>query len=207
MDSTRFCLVLSAALCLAWSVAGVMPGQSLRSLERQVKRLDAGSVVFPRCVCTLHTLENVSTAGVKLMSLAYRRYPSCNVDTDCKKKTADCPDFCRDMGYKFLGKNSSLASVLNDTNISIGSEMCRRFNQPLPAPGLRVGVFYLAYSSQNSYGPRQVLKGPAPVILTDDSLCCARIEHPISSKEKLVVFDAECKDRSSPNAIQANTVN
>ena len=97
---------------------------SLRSLERQVKDLDRASFAFPRCVCTIHTLENVSTAGVKLMSLAYRRYPSCNVEQDCKKKTADCPDFCREMGYKFLGKNASLATVFNDTSISIGSEMC-----------------------------------------------------------------------------------
>ncbi|OQV11542.1 hypothetical protein BV898_14198 [Hypsibius exemplaris] len=108
------------------------------------------------------------------------------------------------MGYKFIGKNSTLGTVFNDTSISIGSEMCRRFNQPLPQPGLRIGVFFLAYSSQNSYGPRQVLKGPSAVITSDDSLCCARVEHPISPKEKIIVFDPECKDRSAilsvPNA-------
>jgi len=110
------------------------------------------------------------------------------------------------MGYKFLGKNSSLATVFNDTSISVGSEMCRRYNQPLPAPGLRVGVFYLAYSSQNSYGPRQVLKGPAPVIITEGSLCCVRVEHPISNREKIIVFDPECKDRSAV-AVISNNIN
>lgn len=115
---------LAALICVSQckTSSGALP--SLRSLERQAKNLDHASFAFPRCVCTIHTLENASSAGVKLMSLAYRRYPSCNVEQDCKKKTADCPDFCRDMGYKFLGKNSSLGTVFNDTSISIGSEMC-----------------------------------------------------------------------------------
>ena len=71
----------------------------------------------------------------------------------------------------------------------------RRYNQPVPQPGLRVGIFSLAYSTQNSYGPRQVLKGPAPSILTEDSLCCTRVDHPVSPKEKIIVYDPECKDR------------
>jgi len=200
-SSLVFCL---ACVSLWQTASTALP--SLRSLERQAKTLDSASFAFPRCVCTIHTLENGSSAGVKLMSLAYRRYPSCNVEQDCKKRTADCPDFCREMGYKFIGKNSSLATVFNDTSISIGSEMCRRYNQPLRTPGLRVGIFFLAYSSQNSYGPRQVLKGPAPVILTEDSLCCVRVDHPISVKEKIIVYDHECKDRSSVSS-SVNNIN
>ncbi|GAU90202.1 hypothetical protein RvY_02653 [Ramazzottius varieornatus] len=184
-------------VCVLATVASLAHGAipSLRTLERSVKELDRSGFAFPRCVCTIHTLENGTSPGVKLMSLAYRRYASCNLDQDCKKRTADCPDFCREMGLKFMGKNAQLSTVLNETSVSIGSEMCRRYNQPLSSPGLRVGVFSLAYSSQNSYGPRQVLKGPAPSILTEDSLCCARVEHPVSPKEKIIVYDPECKDR------------
>lgn len=112
--------VLATVVSLAH---GALP--SLRTLERSVKELDRSGFAFPRCVCTIHTLENGTSPGVKLMSLAYRRYASCNLDQDCKKRTADCPDFCREMGLKFMGKNAQLSTVLNETSVSIGSEMCK----------------------------------------------------------------------------------
>ena len=139
------------SVCVLASVASLVHAAlpSLRTLERQVKEVDRSSFAFPRCVCTIHTLENGTSPGVKLMSLAYRRYASCNLDQDCKKRTADCPDFCRDMGLKFMGKNALLSTVLNETSVSIGSEMCKLKNYPK--------IKFKSEKSKNKYRRKSLL--------------------------------------------------